>query len=994
MKQKLNVACLISVVVFFAGTSDQAIGQVLVSHQTATSYEPSQTLRVTNSFTYTGNLLSLLWRPVLPAGWTLVPGGVSGTSGTPELQYGEIVWVGALPASLVEMVYTVQVPAGVTGMQSIRGEVEYQFLGMANADLTTASPNPLVIQAAGVCQYGLSASAWEVPASGGSTSISVTASGSNCSWQVAGECDWVTVVPSGGTGSGSINLSAAVNATGSSRNCTLTVGGQALVLTQLPQPSGPAVTHRSAASYENGQTLRVTNTFSYTGNLLSLLWRPVLPGGWTLVPGGVSGSNGTPELQYGEIVWVGLLPASPAEMVYTVQVPAGATGAQSIRGEVEYLFLGMANAVLTTASPNPLVIQSAVVCQYGLSASAWEVQASGGSTSISVTASASSCTWQVAGVCNWLTVVPSEGMGNGSVNLAVGANVTGTGRSCTLTIGGQTLVVDQDPVELPPKFVSGDFSGDGRGDIIWEHESGSRTFWFNLQSPNISWQYLRERNAAPGWRLVAGADMNWDGSQDLVWEATNGWRAVWFMQGPTQTAVRAFIPGLTDPAWQIVGAGDFNQDGNSDIVWEHSNGKHRVTYMEVNRVVSDAFILDANGRDDQPGPGWHVAAIGDLNGDNRPDLVWENLALGYRTAWLMNNNRAVSGWYGWTKSLPPGKGQWSIAGLGDLNGDRNPDLVFQSDQGWQWIWYLDGGRRVIGEGDIDLTPNAPMPNDWRIALLTDLNKDGLADVIWEHVGGDHTVWYRVAQANIPWSYLKPSNYDPKWEIAARGDMNGDDQTDLIWQSPEGFRAVWFMNQMRKASDTPLQIAWADPSWRIVEAVDFDGDDWPDLLWENDERRYRIGYMEGILETRQGYLQSSAANPGSEGLLMDPKWRITAAGDMNLDGKPDLVWSHEDGIHSTWLLTNDVVGRSLDFRPQSWGYLHKGRWPGWVPCGLSDLYGDGLLDLIWESADGQHTIWFLEGAKTFQYDVNGVIKPPPWGYLHSDQMDPKWRIAIP
>jgi len=522
---------------------------------------------------------------------------------------------------------------------------------------------------------------------------------------------------------------------------------------------------------------------------------------------------------------------------------------------------------------------------------------------------------------------------------------------------------------------------------------GTQTYWFNVQlKTDISWQYILENNGAPVGTFAAAADVDRDGSQDLIWESVDGWRSVWFMQGSTQTAVRALIPGFTDPAWRIVGAGDFNQDGNSDIVWEHSNGKHRVTYMDGNRIVSEDFILDAHGRDDQPGPGWHVAAVGDLNGDGRPDLVWENLALGYRTAWIMNNNRAVS-WYGWTRSLPAGKGQWSIAGLGDLNGDGNPDLMFQSDQGWQWIWYLDSGRRVIGEGDIDLTPNAPMPTEWKIALLTDLNKDGLADVIWEHVGGDHTVWYRVAQANIPWSYLMPSKYDPKWKIAARGDLNGDDHTDLIWQSPEGFRAVWFMNRMRRASTAPLEIAWADPSWRIIEAVDFDGDRQPDLLWENGERRYRIGYMDGIVQKAQGYLQLNAADPKSEG-FSDPKLRITAAGDMNLDGKPDLVWSHVDGIHTIWLLKNDVIGRPLDFRPYDYRYLHKGRQTGWDPCGLGDLNGDGRLDLVWEITDGIHTVWWLDGAKTFQPTTNNIIIEPKMDYLHKGKWGTAWWIAIP
>ncbi|MEK7683827.1 MAG: hypothetical protein AAB466_00225, partial [Verrucomicrobiota bacterium] len=106
---------------------------------------------------------------------------------------------------------------------------------------------------------------------------------------------------------------------GSALLCFLT-GGFAL--------GQPTINHETSPVYTSGSAFTVTNSFAYSGQLLSLLMRPQLPGGWTVTA--VQG-NGNPEFLFGEILWTGALPPSPIRMVYTVQVPSGATGAKELR---------------------------------------------------------------------------------------------------------------------------------------------------------------------------------------------------------------------------------------------------------------------------------------------------------------------------------------------------------------------------------------------------------------------------------------------------------------------------------------------------------------------------------------------------------------------------------------------------------------------------------------------------------------------------------------
>lgn len=69
--------------------------------------------------------------------------------------------------------------------------------------------------------------------------------------------------------------------------------------------------------------------------------------------------------------------------------------------------------------------------------------ANGGSGSVNVTAG-SSCSWTATSNVSWVTIsAGSSGTGNGTVNYTVSPNNTGTARTGTLTIAGQTFTVIQ-----------------------------------------------------------------------------------------------------------------------------------------------------------------------------------------------------------------------------------------------------------------------------------------------------------------------------------------------------------------------------------------------------------------------------------------------------------------------------------------------------------------------------------------------------------------------
>jgi hypothetical protein len=89
-------------------------------------------------------LLSLVWEPILPAGWALL--SVSGDGGPEIGPDRKIVFLAAgLTNEVLAFSYTASAPAGEQGGREIRGALEYHLEGDANASLAVAVPDPLLI---------------------------------------------------------------------------------------------------------------------------------------------------------------------------------------------------------------------------------------------------------------------------------------------------------------------------------------------------------------------------------------------------------------------------------------------------------------------------------------------------------------------------------------------------------------------------------------------------------------------------------------------------------------------------------------------------------------------------------------------------------------------------------------------------------------------------------------------------------------------------------
>jgi len=82
------------------------------------------------------------------------------------------------------------------------------------------------------------------------------------------------------------------------------------------------------------------------------------------------------------------------------------------------------------------------------------------------------------------------------------------------------------------------------------------------------------------------------------------------------------------------------------------------------------------------------------------------------------------------------------------------------------------------------------------------------------------------------------------------------------------------------------------------------------------------------------------------------WSVKTLGDLNGDGKSDIVWQHTDGRSAVWLMNglNAISGAYL-----------LGPGSGWSVKTLGDLNGDGKSDIVWQYTDGNSAIWLMNGT---------------------------------
>jgi hypothetical protein len=132
---------------------------------------------------------------------------------------------------------------------------------------------------------------------------------------------------------------------------------------------------------------------------------------------------------------------------------------------------------------------------------------------------------------------------------------------------------------------------------------------------------------------------------------------------------------------------------------------------------------------------WQVRAVGDVNRDGHPDLIWQYAPTGQLAFWLLDGTTVMN----YVIPIAPSPGaDWVIVGAGDANGDGELDLFWQQQStGTLAVWRMQGTALTAG-----VLLSASPPATWRVVAVADLDGDGFADLIFQNSGTNQVAaWY-------------------------------------------------------------------------------------------------------------------------------------------------------------------------------------------------------------------------------------------------------------
>ena len=274
----------------------------------------------------------------------------------------------------------------------------------------------------------------------------------------------------------------------------------------------------------------------------------------------------------------------------------------------------------------------------------------------------------------------------------------------------------------------------------------------------------------------------------------------------------------------------------------------------------------------------------DVNSDNLPDML------------IINNEGSVSvflgqpgGTFGPKTDFPTASGPFALV-TGDFNGDGKVDLAVTTSCG------LNCGSVsiLLGNGDGTFQPHQEFPvgTNAEYLIVGDFNHDGKLDVAVDGFCGQTCGVVSVLLGKGDGTFQSKTDYSLGGTPAhiVGGDFNRDSNLDLLVAVSGANNIAVLLGNGDGTFQAPVNFPSPDSPSGIA-AIDFDGDMIIDLVVSHDGAPWPVTFLkgngDGTFQPERQILTMPL--PGFE----SPTLQISAL-DLNLDGRPDLIFTAPTG----------------------------------------------------------------------------------------------------
>jgi len=216
----------------------------------------------------------------------------------------------------------------------------------------------------------------------------------------------------------------------------------------------------------------------------------------------------------------------------------------------------------------------------------------------------------------------------------------------------------------------------------------------------------------------------------------------------------------------------------------------------------------------------------------------------------------------------------TMGAVRDFNGDGHADMIWRNEvTGDTTVWLLDDAFRLDGRfldsamwvmNGLQLHEGAMLVlhSDWRVALTSDLDGNGRADLVWYRPStAENFGWLMDGLVYREGRYFHPAMHVP---IAA-ADFNGDGKTDVFYET-----ASWGVVAMLYDGLSELGHVFAlypaTRQWRSF--ADFDGDGRVDTVFLDTASNPQTTF---VFFGNWSYYYPGAYYGAA--LISDPNWRL-------------------------------------------------------------------------------------------------------------------------